>query len=59
MAQALPMQQAGGFQYGYVPPLVRVNEMGQNSGGNAANPIEIPNLDDLTVIEKIRRESIE
>ena len=59
MAQAPPMQQAGGFQYGYAPPVVRVNEIGQSSGGNTANPIEIPNLDDLTVIEKIRRESME
>ena len=59
MAQAPPMQQVGGFQYDYVPPPVRVNETGQSSGGNAANPIEIPNLDDPTIIEKIRRESIE
>ena len=53
------MQQAGGFQYGYVPPLIRVNETGQSLGGNAANPIEILNLDDPAVIEKIIRESIE
>ena len=53
------MQQARGFQYGYAPRPVRVNEMGQNSGGNADNPIEIPNLDDSTVIKKIRRESME
>ena len=59
MAQAPPMQQAKGFQYGYVPPPVRVNETGQSSGGNAANLIEIPNLDDLSIIEKIRWESIE
>ena len=59
MAQAPSMQQAEGFQYGYVPPPVRVNETGQNSGGNADNPIEIPNLDDPTVIEKIRQESME
>ena len=32
MAQALPMQQAGGFPYGYAPPPTRVNEIGQNSG---------------------------
>ena len=51
------MQQAEGFQYGYVSFLV--NEMGQSSGGNTANLIKIPNLDDPTVIEKIRRESIE
>ena len=36
-----------------------MNETGKSSGGNAANPIEIPNLDDLAIIEKIRRESIE
>ena len=53
------MQQARGFQYGYVPPLVRVNEIGQNSGGNAANPTKIPNLDDPTIIERIRQESME
>ena len=53
------MQQAGGFLYGYAPPPVQVNETAHSSGGNAANPIEIPNLDDLAVIEKIRRESIE
>ena len=53
------MQQARGFQYGYAPRPVRVNEMGQNSGGNANNPIEIPNLDDPTIIEKIRQESME
>ena len=28
MAQAPPMQQAGGFPYGYVPPSMRVNEVG-------------------------------
>ena len=59
MAQGPPMQQAGSFQYGYAPPLVRVNETRQNSGRNADNPIEIPNLDDPTVIEKIRKESME
>ena len=53
------MQQAGGFSYGYAPSSMRVNEMGQNSGGNAVDPIEIPNLDDLAIIERIRRESIE
>ena len=59
MAQAPPMQQVGGFQYGYASLVVRVNETGQSSGGNTANLIKIPNLDDPTVIEKIRRESIE
>ena len=33
--------------------------MRQCSEGNAANPIEIPILDDLAIIEKITRESIE
>ena len=46
MAQALPMQQVGGFPYGYTPPPMRVNEMGQNSGHNMAEPITVPNLDD-------------
>ena len=32
MAQAPPMQQAGGFLYGYAPPPTRINETGQNSG---------------------------
>ena len=59
MVQAPPMKQAEGFRYGYVPPPAQVNEMGQSSGANAANPIEIPNLDDPVVREKIRRESIE
>ena len=59
MAQVPPTQQAGGFQYGYAPHPVRVNETGQSSGGNAANPIEIPNLDDPTIIERIRQESME
>ena len=53
------MPQTGAFPYGYTPPPAQVNETKQSSGGNAANPIEIPNLDDPTVIEKIRRESIE
>ena len=35
--QAPPMQQVGGFSYGYAPPLTRVNEMGQNSGQNMVN----------------------
>ena len=36
MAQAPPMQQAGGFPYGYAPPPTLVNEIGQNSGQNMA-----------------------
>ena len=46
MAQAPPMQQARGFPYGYAPPPMRVNEVGQNSGANMADPIAIPDLDD-------------
>ena len=46
MAQALPTQQARGFQYVYALPPMRVNEMGQNSGANMANPIVVPDLDD-------------
>ena len=37
MAQTPPMQQAGGFPYGYAPPPTRVNEVGQNSRQNMAN----------------------
>ena len=46
MAQAPPMQQARGFPYGYAPPSTRVNEVGQNSKANEADPIMVPNLDD-------------
>ena len=47
MAQAPPTQQAGEFPYGYAPPPTWVNEVGQNSGANAADPVMVPNLDDL------------
>ena len=46
MAQAPPMQQAGGFPYGYAPPPTRVNEVGQNSRVNTVDPITILDLDD-------------
>ena len=46
MAQAPPIQQAGGFSYGYAPPPMRVNEMGQNSGQNMAEPITVSDLGD-------------
>ena len=46
MAQAPPMQQAGEFPYGYAPLPAWVNEVGQNSEANAADPIIVPNLDD-------------
>ena len=53
------MQQAGGFLYGYVPPSIRVNEVGQNSGQNMAEPITVPDLDDPKEQEKLRKESSE
>ena len=59
MAQAPPMQQAGGFPYGYAPPPTRVNEVRQNSGENTADPITIPDLDDPKEQETIRKESSE
>ena len=36
-----------------------VNEVGQNSGANTADPIMVPNLDDPKEREKLRRESSE
>ena len=59
MAQAPPMQQAGGFPYGYAPPPTRVNEMGQNSEANEVDPIMVPNFDDPSEQEKLRKESSE
>ena len=59
MAQAPPMQQAGGFPYVYAPLPMRVNEVGQNSGANMADPIAVLNLDDPKEQEKIRKESSE
>ena len=59
MTQAPSMQQAGGFPYGYAPPPTRVNEVGQNSGANMADPIAVPDLDDLKEQEKMRKESSE
>ena len=53
------MQQAGGFPYGYAPPPTRVNETGQNSGQNMAEPITVPDLNDPKEQEKLRRESSE
>ena len=53
------MQQAGGFSYGYAPPPTRVNELGQNSKANMADPIAVPDLDDLREQERIRKESVE
>ena len=59
MAQAPPMQQAGGFSYGYAPPPTWVNEVGQNLGQNMAEPITVLDLDDPKEQEKLRRESSE
>ena len=53
------MQQAEEFPYGYAPPPARVNEVGQNSRANAADPIMVPNLDDPKEQEKLKRESSE
>ena len=49
----------GGFSYGYAPPPVQVNEIGQNSGANVVEPIVIPDLDDPKERERIRNESVE
>ena len=59
MVQAPPMQQAGGFPYGYVPLPAWVNEVRQNSGENTTDSITILNLDNLKEQEKIRKESSE
>ena len=59
MAQVPPMQQAGGFPYDYVPPLLRTNEVGQNSGANMADPIAVSDLNDPKKQEKMRKESSE
>ena len=48
-----------GFPYGYAPPPVRMNEVGQNSRANMVDPIAIPDLDDPKEQEKIRKESVE
>ena len=59
MAQAPPMQQAGGFSYDNALPPTRVNEVGQNLGENTTNPITISDLDDPKEKEKIWKESSE
>ena len=59
MAQAPPMQQTKEFSYGYAPPPTRVNEVGQNSRQNMAEPITVPDLDDPREQEKLRKESSE
>ena len=59
MTQTLPIPQMGGFSYGYAPPWVQVNDMGQNSGANTTDPIAIPDLDDPKERERIRKGSIE
>ena len=57
MAQAPPMQQAGGFSYGYAPPSTLVNKVGSNSGENTVDPITISDLDDPKEQEKFQKES--
>ena len=59
MAQTLPIPQMGGFSYGYVPPPIQVNDMGQNSRANVADPITIPDLDDPKERKRIRKELVE
>ena len=59
VAQVPSTQQAGGFPYGYAPPPTRVNEVSQNSEANIADPIMVPNLDDPSEQEKLRKESSE
>ena len=51
--RAPPMQQAGGFPYGYTPLSTWVNDVGKNSGANTADPIIIADLDDPKEQEKI------
>ena len=53
------MQQAEGFPYGYAPPPLQTNEVGQNSRANMADPIAVPDLDDPKKQKKIRKESSE
>ena len=58
MTQAPSMQQVGRFSYDYVPPPTRVNEVGQNSGANMADPIAVPDLDDPKEQEKMRKGAV-
>ena len=51
------MSQMRDFPYGYVPPPLQMNDVRQNSRANMAEPIAIPNLDDLKEQERIRKES--
>ena len=53
------MQQVGGFSYGYAPPPTWVNEVGQNSWQNMAEPITVPDPDDPKEQEKLKKESSE
>ena len=59
MTQAPSMQQGGGFPYGYAHPLTRVNEVGQNSGANMADPIAVLDLHNPKEQEKMNKESSE
>ena len=58
MAQAPPIQQVRGFPYGYAPPPLRTNKVGQNSGANMVNPIVVSDLDDPKEQEKMKKESL-
>ena len=51
------MAQARGFPYCYAPPPTQVNEVGQNSRENTADPTTIPDLDDPKEQKKIQKES--
>ena len=58
-ATQIPIPQVGSFPYVYAPYPAQLNEMGQNLGANAAEPIAIPDLDDPSEQEKIKKESVE
>ena len=57
VTRAPPIQQAGGFLYGYAPPPTWVNEVGQNSGQNMVEPITVSDLDNPKEQKKLRKES--
>ena len=59
VAQVPSTQQAGGFLYGYASLPTQVNEVGQNSRANTADPIMVSDLDDPKEQEKLRSESLE
>ena len=53
------MPQMEGFPYGYPSPPAQINEMGENSRENMADPIAVSDLDDPKEQEKMRKESLE